>query len=157
MSFKILVVSLLAVLVCVSCAGVSQQTPFKTLVTEADLRVGESVTLGGYLYEGKKVDDKVYIVVTQAPLGLTGRPKSEDKSEGRFLVSYDGRLDSYSYSAKRPVVVTGQIAGTAREEVENCPSPCLKIESSDFKILREYPRSYGGSYSVGAQIMGGPH
>jgi hypothetical protein len=34
--------------------------------------------------------------------------------------------------------VFGKIAGIAKEKVEHCPSPCLKIESSKLRVWREY-------------------
>jgi hypothetical protein len=42
----------------VSCAGVSQ-IPFKTMIEEADSRVGESVILGGYIIDSNIVPVRV--------------------------------------------------------------------------------------------------
>lgn len=121
----------------VSCAGGSQ-IPFKTMIEEADSRVGESVILGGYIIDAKMVDDKADIIVLQTPLDWKTKPQLEDKSEGRFLASYEGKFNPYDYSPRARITVTGKIAGIAKENLEHCPSPCLKIESSKLRPWREH-------------------
>ncbi len=134
---KDLMIIIFIVMFSVSCAGVSQ-IPFKTMIEEADSRVGESVTLGGYILDSQIVGDKADITVMQTPLDWRGKPQAEDKSEGRFLASYEGKFNPDDYSPKDRITVTGKIAGIAKEKVEHCPSPCLKIESSKLRVWREY-------------------
>ncbi len=133
---KDLMIIIFIVMFSVSCAGVSK-IPFKTMIEEADSRIGESVTLGGYIIDSQIVSDKTDITVMQTPLDWRGKPQSEDKSEGRFLVSYEGKFNPYDYSPKDRITVTGKIAGIAKEKLEHCPSPCLKIESSKLRVWRE--------------------
>ena len=134
---KDLVISIFITMLSVSCSGVSQ-IPFETMTKEADSRIGESVTLGGYILNSQPMDGKTDIIVIQAPLGFNGEPQSEDKSEGRFLVSYVGKLNPDDYARHRRITVTGKIAGINSEKPEACPSPCLEIESSKLRIWREY-------------------
>ena len=137
-----------------SCAGVSQQVPLETLVQEAENRVGEPVTLGGYILDTRTIGEKMHMTVLQTPLGLRGRPQPENTSEGNFLVAYNGALNLNDYRRNRQVTVTGKIAGIAKEDFDNCPRPCLKIESSDVKVWSERPTGPG---RTGAQISGGAH
>lgn len=134
---KDLTLILFIVMFFVSCAGVSQ-IPFKTMIEEADSRIGESVTLGGYILDFQIVGDKTDITVMQTPLDFKGKPQSEDKSEGRFLVSYEGKFNPDDYSPRDRVTVTGKIGGITKKKLEYCPSPCLKIESSKLRVWREY-------------------
>ena len=134
---KDLIIIIFIVMFSVSCAGVSQ-IPFKTMIEEADSRVGESVTLGGYILDSNMISAKTDITVMQTPLDWRGKPQAEDKSEGRFLASYEGKFNPDDYSPKDRITVTGKIAGIAKEKVEHCPSPCLKIESSKLRVWREY-------------------
>ncbi len=125
-----------------SCGG--RQTKFKPLIQQADSRIGESVTLGGYMLDTREADHQTHIVVLQAPLGLRGRPQSEDKSQGRFLVVYQGRLDPNDSGPGRKLTVTGTVLGTAQEKIANCPDPCLKIESSSLRVWPLYEEQFWG-------------
>ena len=129
-------------LVFTSCGG--QQTKFKPLMQQVDNRIGESVTLGGYMLDTRAADNQTHIIVLQAPLGLRGRPQSEDKSQGRFVVVYQGRLDPNDVGPRRKLTVTGKVLGTAQEKIANCPDPCLIIESSDLHVWPLYEEQFWG-------------
>jgi len=120
-----------------SCAGGSK-IPFKTMIEEADSRVGESATLGGYVLDSNMIGAKTDITVLQTPLDWNTKPQFREKSEGRFLVSYEGKFNPNDYSPEDRLTVFGKIAGIAKEKVEHCPSPCLKIESSKLRVWREH-------------------
>lgn len=126
-----------------SCAG-ARQTAFKPLVQEADSRVGESVTLGGYMLGTRMTGNQTRIVVLQAPLGLRGRPQSEDKSQGRFLIVYIGTLDPNDVGRRRSLTVTGTVLGTAPKKIAICPDPCLKIESSILHVWPQHEEQFWG-------------
>ncbi len=143
---KGLLINICIVMFFVSCAG-APKIPFKTMVEEADSRVGESVILGGYILESKIRGDRTDITVLQTPLDWNTKPQTRDKSEGRFFASHNDMFDSNDYSPDDRITVTGTIAGLTEETVEHCPSPCLKIESSDIRMWREheyYPPMMGG-------------
>jgi starvation-inducible outer membrane lipoprotein len=126
-----------------SCGGV-RQTRFKTLLQEIDSRIGESVTLGGYMLDVRTTDNQTRIVVLQAPLGGRGKPQSEDKTQGRFLVVYQGTLNPNDVARRGRVTVTGTVLGTAHEQIANCPDPCLKIESSRLHVWPQYEEQFWG-------------
>ena len=125
-----------------SCGG--RQTNFKPLIQQIDSRIGQSVTLGGYMLDTREADNQTHIIVLQAPLGLRGRPQSEDKSQGRFVVVYRGRLDPNDVGSKRKLTVTGTVLGTAQEKIAYCPDPCLKIENSNLHVWPLYEEQFWG-------------
>jgi outer membrane lipoprotein len=130
----------------VSCAG-NSQIPFKTMVEEADSRVGESVILGGYILDSKLRGDRTDITILQTPLNWNTKPQARDKSEGRFFASHNDKFDATAYTSDARITVTGTIAGLAADKVEHCPSPCLKIASRKIRMWREYeyyPPPMGG-------------
>ncbi len=143
---KGLLISICIVMFFVSCVG-APKIPFKTMVEEADSRVGESVILGGYILDSKIRGDRTNITILQTPLNWNTKPQTRDKSEGRFFASHNDIFDSNDYSPDDRITVTGTIAGLTEGTVEHCPSPCLKIESSDIRMWREqeyYPPMMGG-------------
>ena len=138
---KGLLISIFIVMFFVSCGGGSR-VPFKTMVQEADSRAGEEVVLGGYILEshmsGYKMDIRTNITVLQTPLEWNTKPQTKDKSEGSFFVSYLGKFNAQEYEPEDRITVTGKIAGLTEEQVEHCPSPCLKIEGSKIRMWRKH-------------------
>lgn len=108
---------------------------------------GESVLWGGVIASSRNETRHTVIEIVEAPLGSYDRPGSIDKSRGRFIVQYEGFLDTAIYTEGREVTVAGEIAGfrkgkigemdytfpllkslkihlwEVREEVEYVPSP----------------------------------
>lgn len=145
-TLKGLLIGICIVIFFISCGGKSQ-VPFNTMVAEADSRVGEPVTLGGYILYSKARGEQTDITILQTPLDWNTKPQTRDKSEGRFFASHNDIFDSNDYSPDDRITVTGTIAGLTEGTVEHCPSPCLKIESSDIRMWREheyYPPMMGG-------------
>jgi outer membrane lipoprotein len=143
---KGLLKSIYIVMFFVSCAG-APKIPFKTMVEEADSRVGESVILGGYILDSKIRGGRTDITIQQTPLDWNTKPQTRDKSEGRFLASHNDIFNANNYSSDDRITVTGNIAGLTEEKVEHCPSPCLKIDSSKIRMWRahvNYGRPGGG-------------
>ena len=136
-TLKGLIKSICIVIFFVSCAG-APKIPFKTMVEEADSRVGESVILGGYILDSKIRGDRTDITIQQTPLDWNTKPQTKNKSEGRFLASHNDIFNANAYSPDDRITVTGKIAGLTEEKVEHCPSPCLKIESSKIRMWREH-------------------
>ena len=55
--------------------------PFKTILDNADVYLGKTLVLGGYVLETEKANTGTVLTVLQAPLGIGDKPKSKDKSE----------------------------------------------------------------------------
>jgi starvation-inducible outer membrane lipoprotein len=143
---KGLLISIYVVMFFVSCAG-APKIPFKTMVHEADSRVGEPVILGGYILDSKIRGDRTDITIQQTPLDWNTKPGTRNKSEGRFLASHYDIFNANRYSSDDRITVTGKIAGLTEENIEHCPDPCLKIESSKIRMWRahvNYGRPGGG-------------
>ncbi len=136
-----LLISMCIVMFLISCAG-APKIPFKTMVEEADSRVGESVVLGGYIIDAKIRGDRTNMTILQTPLEWNTKPQTRDKSEGRFFASHNEEFNANSLSADDSITVTGTIAGLTEEKVEHCPKPCLKIESSKIRIWRAHVHYY---------------
>ena len=136
----------------VSCAGGSK-VPFRTMVQEADSRVGEDVILGGYILEshmsGHKMDIETNITVLQTPLDWNTKPQTKDKSEGRFFAVYASKFDAQAYEPVDRITVHGKIAGLAGEKIKICPHPCLKIESNKIRMWREHEHYFPPSGGPG--------
>ena len=147
-ALKGLIIIVPAVMLFVSCSS-SPQIPFNTMVEDADIRVGEPVILGGYILDSNAAGDKTEITFLQTPLDWRTKPLFRDKSEGRFLVSYNGKFNPHSYDPEDRFTVNGTIVGIAKEKIEHCPSPCLKIDSSNFRVWREHEHYYPPSGGPG--------
>jgi starvation-inducible outer membrane lipoprotein len=138
---KGIIISMCVLIFLVSCAG-APKVPFKTMVQEADSRVGEDVILGGYILDshmsGYRMDIRTNITVLQTPLEWNTKPQTKDKSEGSFFVSYLGKFNAQDYEPEDRITVTGTIAGLTEQKLKHCPNPCLKIEGSKIRMWREH-------------------
>ncbi len=148
---KMTVLVIVAMFLLVACSGVSPQlkstadkrVPFRTLVSNPNAYAGKTVILGGYIQDAKVEGDKSIITVLQAPLAFWDRPKSKIHSEGRFVISHTGPLKAVAYMRDNELTVVGKVVGYTKENISGCPSPCLKIASSQIFVWRkiEYDRS----------------
>ncbi|MDL1956323.1 MAG: Slp family lipoprotein [Candidatus Desulfofervidus auxilii] len=87
------------------------------------------VMWGGKILKGINKKEGTLLEILALPLDRQGRPKQTDKSEGRFLILYDGYLDVAIYSQGREITVIGEIEGIKKlplGEIEY-PYPILKV------------------------------
>jgi outer membrane lipoprotein len=149
-----------ASLIMISCSPISPQlqkealkVPFKQIMENPSRYQGELVLLGGYVIKTQVQANETRLVVLQAPLGFKDRPQSSDKSQGRFLVIYDGFLDPQVYQKNRAVTVAGTVLGKTTEKVDACPYSCLTIKSREIYLwpieLYYYYPYYGPYYYFG--------
>ena len=106
----------------------AERVPFKTLAKETERYKGKTVILGGYIIETKNISGVASMTVMQTPLGRDEMPVSHGRSEGGFLLSYNGHLEPEVYQKGRRTTVAGKVAGLAAEGIGNCPNPCVKLE-----------------------------
>ncbi|UCB49705.1 MAG: Slp family lipoprotein [Deltaproteobacteria bacterium] len=135
LSFTILIFIVAALCSCASREVISKEVKaeservsFKTLVQETDRHKGKTVILGGYILETKNIAGVANMTVLQTPLGRDEKPVSQGRSEGGFILSYNGHLEPEVYEKGRRTTVAGKLAGRADEGAANCPKPCLKLE-----------------------------
>jgi len=72
---------------------------------------GEAVIWGGVIIETIPRTGDTLLIIRQTELDFLKRPRNLDKSEGRFIIQYQGFLDPAIYSKDREVTVAGIIEG----------------------------------------------
>ena len=78
---------------------------------EPNAHRGKIVILGGSIVSTLNTREGTYIEVVEKPLDYRGRPRYTDQSHGRFLVFYEGFLDTAIYSEGRNITVAGEVMG----------------------------------------------
>jgi outer membrane lipoprotein len=128
-----------------SCSVVSKQikseseqtAPFKAILDNADVYLGKTLVLGGYVLETEKANSGTVLTILQAPLGIGDKPKSKDHSEGRFIVYHNEFLDPEVYRSGREITVAGRVIGHTEVADKKCPVKCLKLESREIHLWSE--------------------
>jgi outer membrane lipoprotein len=106
----------------------AERVSFKTLAQQTHRYKGKTVILGGFIIETKNISGVASLTVRQIPLGRDDMPVSRGRSDGGFLLAYNGRLEPEVYEKGRRTTVAGKVVGRADEGTGNCPDPCVKLE-----------------------------
>ncbi|MGD9074015.1 MAG: Slp family lipoprotein [Desulfobacteraceae bacterium] len=106
----------------------AERVSFKTLAQQMDRYKGKTVILGGYIIETKNIGGIANMTVLQTPLGRDEMPVFRGRSEGGFILSYNGYLEPEVYEKGRRATVAGKVIGRIDQGAVNCPKPCLKLE-----------------------------
>ena len=93
------------------------------------------------------------MTVLQTPLGRDEMPVSQGRSEGGFVLSYNGHLEPEVYEKGRRTTVAGKVVGRSVAGTGNCPSPCLKLE---YRQIYLWPMWEPPSYFSDPGDAGGP-
>lgn len=118
------------------------------LFRDPDAYKGKIVILGGVIISSKNTDKGTHIEVLQNPIDSRGRPEDTDVSYGRFLIFYEGYLDTAIYSMGRKVTVVGEVLGKKTRPLGEVQYSYLLIKSKELHILK--PRSgYPVRFSIG--------
>jgi len=72
---------------------------------------GKVIILGGVIVGSKNTNEGTYVEVIEKPLNSQGLPIDTDESQGRFLILYDGYLDTAIYAKGREITVAGEVIG----------------------------------------------
>ena len=112
--------------------------PYPTLLEGADMYIGRTVILGGYILDTTNRDGETRVRILQSPLSLNGEPKDRDRSEGRFVLLYKGFLDPEVYSKDRRLTVAGTILGTETEQIGELSYKLLQVESKEIHLWQDY-------------------
>ena len=81
-------------------------------------------------------DEGTYIEVVQKELSGTGKPKFTDISDGRFLILYDGYLDTAIYSKGRLVTVAGEVMGSKVRPLGEINYSYLLLKNLELHLLQ---------------------
>ncbi len=116
----------------------AERVSFKTLTQQTDKYEGKIVILGGYIIETKNIAGVAHMTVLQTPLMSGEEPSTTGRSEGGFILLYNGRLEPEVYEKGRRATVAGKVAGRAGEGMGKCPKPCLKLEYRQIHLWPMY-------------------
>ncbi len=72
---------------------------------------GQKVLLGGVILEAENKAEETILLVREAELDWTKRPKNLDQTAGRFMVKYKGFLDPAIYQSGREITIIGEVEG----------------------------------------------
>jgi outer membrane lipoprotein len=78
---------------------------------------GSAVRWGGAIVAVRNLRDETMIEIVARGLDSEGRPRDEDRTEGRFLAKVAGFLDPAIYAAGREVTVSGRLEGVLAQPI----------------------------------------
>jgi len=116
---------------------------------------GKTVLIGGMILNVKNEEKITYIEVVEKPINFLGYPEDTDISRGRFVVVYDGFLDSAIYSRGKFVTVVGEIKGTIVGKIENADYKYPVIKCKEIKLVRPSENIRQPSFHFGIGVFKG--
>jgi outer membrane lipoprotein len=125
------------------------EPPEPVLFRDPDVFKGRIVILGGVIVSSMNTEEGTCIEVLQKPLDYRGRPEDTDVSFGRFLILYEGYLDTAVYSQGREVTVAGEVMGKKVQPLGEIQYPYPLIKSKELHLLEP---SYGFPIMFGIGI-----
>jgi outer membrane lipoprotein len=105
------------------------------LFKDPDSFKGRTVILGGVIVSSINAKEGTYIEVLQKPLDHLGKPEDTDISSGRFIIFYEGYLDTAVYSQWREVTVAGEVMGKKVQPLGEIQYPYPLIKSKELHLL----------------------
>lgn len=118
---------------------------FQELLEKGEAQEGELVVLGGYILKALNEPEGSLLTMLHAPLDSGDKPKSQDLSEGRFLVRTKRFLDPEIYSKGRKVSVVGKVSGVQPQPLGNRLYQYPIIEAEELHLWpkeKRYMRRY---------------
>ncbi len=107
----------------------------EALLKDPESYKGKFIILGGVIISSRNTDEGTYLEVLERPLDSLERPEATDKSRGRFIILYEGYLDSAVYSKGREVTVAGEVMGKMARPLGEMEYPYLLIKSKELHLL----------------------
>lgn len=155
---KRLLFVLISLLLAVSCSVISRElredaqkgVSFKDLVENTSHYVGKTVILGGYILGAHRGEGGTRIDVSQAPLSTWEIPGDISQSEGRFVVIDKKSEDFDQFRNGLAITVAGKVLGRMTAGTQNCPSPCLEVESRELHVRWDVGET--GGYRGGGYV-----
>ncbi len=113
--------------------------PISDVMKNPDAYIGNIIIIGGVIASSINTAEGTYIEVVQKPLDYRGIPKYTDISYGRFIVLYEGYLDTAIYSAGREVTVAGEVMGKRIRRLGEMQYPYLLLRSKELHLFKYRP------------------
>jgi len=89
----------------------------KSVLDSPEQYTGQRMRWGGTIAKVENKAATTQIEIVSRELGKKGRPKSNDKTAGRFIAVFDEFLDPGVYTKDRQITVHGTVAGTEKGEI----------------------------------------
>ncbi len=105
------------------------------LFKDPDKFKGRTVILGGVIVSSANAEKGTYIEVLQKPLDYRGRPEDTDTSYGRFIILFEGYLETAVYSRGREITVAGEIMGKELRPLGEIQYPYPIIKSRELHLF----------------------
>ncbi len=109
--------------------------PDESILKNPENYKGKIVILGGIIASSINTEEGTFIEVVQKPLDSQGRPKDIDISYGRFIILYEGYLDTAIYSTGREVTVVGEVIGKKVRQLGQIMYPYLFLKSKELYLF----------------------
>ena len=119
---------------------------------------GQTFTWGGSVISIRNLQDHTLLEVMAYPLDTEGRPRTDLKSQGRFLAHYDGFLEPAEYPVGRLVTVTGPMLGYKDGKVGQADYRYPVLRADQIRSWQQRSSSSWNSrpaVSVGVGVGGG--
>jgi len=123
------------------------------LFKDPDAHKGKIVMLGGVIASSKNTDEGTYLEVVEKELDYRGEPKDTDISHGRFLILYDGYLDTVIYARGREVSVVGEVLGKKIRQLGETQYPYPLIKSKKLYLFEKQRKQHNIPVRFGIGIL----
>jgi len=153
--FSLLILSLFLVSGCAHVVSkdlrdrAEKNVPIPLLFRDPDAYKGRIFILGGTIVNVTNTDQGTYIEVLEKPLDSRGRPQYTDLSRGRFLVLYDGYLDTAVFSRGRQITVAGEVLGSRLRPLGDIDYSYLFVKSRGLYLIKP---DYGIPIQIGIGV-----
>jgi len=129
-----------------SISKVPHENPTLTRVRlDIDRYIGSEVSWGGVISKVENKASHTWIELVRHKLRENGKPRTDDKSDGRFIASFEGFVDPVVYEVGRPLTVVGTIEAKTERPIGDYDYlfPIVTVEGSFlWKAAPEYRDPY---------------
>ena len=99
---------------------------------DVDSFIGTEVRWGGVISKVENKASHTWIELVRHKLRENGKPRTDDKSDGRFIASFEGFVDPVVYEVGRPLTVVGTIEAKTERPIGDYDYlfPIVTVEGS---------------------------
>ena len=127
---------------------IDRSVSLEQLMKAPEKYVGKIVLLGGEIVNAVNRKEGTYLEVLQKEVDSYGRPLESDKTRGRFLIIYEGYLDSAIFSRGRPLTVAGEVRGVKKQPLGEIEYKYPLIKALEMHLL-DYRRGPAIRFGIG--------
>lgn len=117
-------------------AAISKVPPENPSLTrvrmDIDSFIGTEVRWGGVISKVENRATHTWIELVRRKLRENGKPRTDDRSDGRFIASFEGFVDPVVYEVGRPLTVVGTIEAKTERSIGDYDYlfPIVTVEGS---------------------------